>query len=77
MSQTVSIPKTVFENLVERINKLEAVVFGKKKEKFPDEYVVLSKRAEKRYKKMDEAFKKGRNFYVADDVNTLLKELKS
>lgn len=77
MNQTITIPKTVFQNLIERINKLESAVFGKKKEQFPDEYVVLSERAKKRYKKMDEDFKKGRNVYSFTDADDALKFLLS
>ena len=77
MSQTITIPKTIFAELINRLNRLEAAVFGKKKGQFPVEYVVLSERAKKRYKRMGEDFKKGRNFYVADNVEGLLKELKS
>lgn len=77
MNQTITLPKTVFENLIERINRLESVVFGKKKEKFPDEYVVLSDRAKKRYKKMDKDFKKGKNVYSFDNSDDALQFLLS
>jgi hypothetical protein len=30
MSQTITLPKSVFEELIERLNRLEAAVFGKK-----------------------------------------------
>jgi hypothetical protein len=30
MSQTITLPKSVFEELIERITRLEAAVFGKK-----------------------------------------------
>lgn len=62
--------------MLDRIGRLESAVFGKK-EQFPAEYVKLSPRAKKRYKKMEEDFKKGKNFYVAESMEDLLKELKT
>jgi len=76
MSQTITIPKSVFEDLIERLNRLEAVVFGKKQE-IKEEYVKLSPAAKKRYKKMEEDIKKGRNIYTFDDPETALKFLVS
>lgn len=43
---------------------------------FKEEKVVhLSKKNEKRYLKMDEDFKKGRNIYTATSVDDLMKQL--
>ncbi len=75
MSQTITLPKTAFENLLDRIGRLESAVFGKK-EQFPAEYVKLTPRAKKRYKKMEEDFKKGRNFYVAESTEEFFKQLR-
>lgn len=77
MSQTISLSKPVFEELIHRIRRLESVVFGGEKKQFPDEYVKLSPRAKKRYQRMEEDFKKGKNFYVAENVNKLIEELNS
>ena len=77
MNQTISLPKTILENLVERINRLEAVVFGKNKEKFPTEFIKLSPRAKKRYKKMEGDFKKGKNLYSFDNSDEALQFLLS
>ena len=75
MNQTIAVPKSVFQNLVERINKLESVVLGKKKGRFPAEYVVVSEKAKKRYKKMDEDFKKGRNFKSFNSTEEFFRDL--
>jgi len=76
MSQTITLPKSVFEKLVERLNRLETAVFGKK-EKAKEEYVKPSPAAKRRYKKMEEDIKKGRNIYTFDDPETALKFLLS
>jgi hypothetical protein len=74
MSQTITLPKSVFEELIERLNRLEAAVFGKK-EKIKEEYVKLSPKAKRRYKKMEEDIKKGKNIYTFNDPETALKFL--
>lgn len=43
-------------------------------EQFPT--VTLSAKNEKRYAKMEEDFKKGKNFYVARDVDDLMRQLR-
>ena len=43
----------------------------------PAEYIKLSPAAKKRYAKMTEDFKKGRNIYQAKDVDDLLRQLNS
>ncbi len=77
MVQTITLPKTVIENLLNRINRLESAVFGEKKGQFPSEYVKLSPKAKSRYKKMEEDFKKGRNVYRFDNSEDALKFLLS
>jgi len=74
MSQTITISKSVFEELIERINPLEAVVFGKK-EKVKEEYVKLLPTVKRRYKKMEEDIKKGRNIYIAKSTEEFFKQL--
>jgi len=74
MSQTITIPKSVFKELIERLTCLEAVVFGKKQE-IKEEYVKLSPAAKKRYKKMEEDIKKGRNIYIANSTEDFFKQL--
>jgi hypothetical protein len=74
MSQTITLPKSVFEELIERITRLEAAVFGKK-EKIKEEYVKLSPAAKKRYKKMEEDIKKGKNIYIATSTEDFFKQL--
>lgn len=74
MSQTITIPKSVFKELIERLTCLEAVVFGKKQE-IKEEYVKLSPAAKKRYKKMEEDIKKGRNIYIAKSTEDFFKQL--
>lgn len=75
MNQSITLPKTVFEELVGRIKRLESVVFAKNQKQFPDEKVILSQRAKRRYKKMDEDFKKGRNITVAYSTKEFFKQL--
>ena len=74
MSQTITLPKSVFEELIERLNRLEAGVFGKK-EKIKEEYVKLSPKAKRRYKKMEEDIKKGKNIYIAISTEDFFKQL--
>jgi hypothetical protein len=74
MSQTITLPKSVFEELIERLNRLEAAVFGKK-EKIKEEYVKLSPKAKRRYKKMEEDIKKGKNIYIAISTEDFFKQL--
>ena len=76
MSQTISLPKSAFENLLERISRLETVVFGKKKKEYSD-YIKLTPAAKKRYKKMDEDIKKGKNIYTFDNSDDALQFLLS
>jgi len=75
MNQTISLPKSVFEELVARLNRLETIVFGKSQSKTTDEYIKLSPAAKKRYKKMDEDFKNGKNIYVAHSTEEFYKQL--
>lgn len=42
---------------------------------FEEKVVYLSEKAEKRYAKIDEDIKKGRNLYMAKDVDDLIKQL--
>ena len=77
MNQTISLPKSVFEELVTRINRLEVIVLGKKQSKTADEYIKLSSTAKRRYKKMDEDIKNGKNIYAFNDENSALKFLLS
>lgn len=42
-----------------------------------EEVVQLSKRAEARYTKMDEDFRKGKNVYAAKDIDDLMRQLRS
>lgn len=77
MTQIISLPQPVFEELVSRIRRLESVVFGKKKEQFPAEYVRLSPRAKKRYQKMDKDIIKGKNIYSFDNPDDALSFLVS
>ena len=76
MSQTISLPKTVFENLVERLNRLEAAVFSKKATTI-DEKIALTPTAKRRYKKMEKDIKQGKNIYAFDDSKSALKFLVS
>lgn len=41
-----------------------------------EETITLSSKAEKRYAKLDEDFKKGRNIYKAKNVDDLMKQLR-
>ncbi|MBL7159678.1 hypothetical protein ISS85_04330, partial [Candidatus Microgenomates bacterium] len=42
-----------------------------------DEVIKLSPKAEKRYAKMDEDFRTGKNVFTAKNVDELMKQLKS
>lgn len=75
MNQTISLPKSVFEELVTRLNRLETFVFGKNINHNMDEYIKLSPAAKRRYKKMDEDFKNGKNIYVANSTEEFFKQL--
>ncbi len=77
MNQTISLPKSVFEELVTRLNRLETIVFGKKQSQGTDEYIKLSPAAKRRYKKMDEDIKNGKNIYTFNDKDDGLKFLLS
>lgn len=77
MTQIISLPQPVFEELVGRIRRLESAVFGKKKEQFPAEYVKLSLCAKKRYQKIDEDIKKGKNIYSFNNPDDALSFLLS
>lgn len=84
MSQTVTITKTEFEKLLERIKTLEFFVFGKgqavrsKKSKTPDE--ILTRRQEailqKKYEKAKADFAKGEGI-ISDNVDELMDYLTS
>lgn len=76
MSQTISLPKTVFENFIERLNRLETAVFGKKTT-IIDEKITLTPIAKRRYKKMNKDIKEGKNIYTFNDSNSALKFLLS
>lgn len=43
----------------------------------PSEYVKLSPRAKKRYKKMEQDFKFGRNIYTAKSIDEMIRQLDS
>ncbi|MBI5123328.1 hypothetical protein HZA75_05725 [Candidatus Roizmanbacteria bacterium] len=75
MNQTISLPESVFEELVTRLNRLETIVFGKKQSQTADEYIKLSPAAKRRYKKIDEDIKNGKNIYAFNDENSALKFL--
>lgn len=77
MNQTISLPKSVFEELVTRLNRLETIVFGKKQSETADEYIKLSPVAKRRYKKIDEDIKNGKNIYTFNDKDDGLKFLLS
>lgn len=77
MNQTISLPKSAFEELVIRLNRLETIVFGKKQSQVTDEYIKLSPAAKRRYKKMDEDIKNGKNIYAFNDEDSALKFLLS
>ncbi|MDO8741808.1 MAG: hypothetical protein Q7J11_01540 [Candidatus Roizmanbacteria bacterium] len=77
MNQTISLPASALEELLNRIGRLELIVFGKKTmDKFEDK-IVLSERAKKRYKKMDKDLKQEKNIYAYKDSNEALRFLLS
>lgn len=77
MNQTISLPASALEELLNRIGRLESVVFGKKiMDKF-EEKIVVSERAKKRYKKMDEDLKQGKNIYAYKNSDEALRFLLS
>lgn len=79
MSQTITIPKSTFDEILKRLYRLEEIVFGKKITT-DKEYVKLSKKAKLRYKKIEEDLKKGKNLYTFNDgdeaINFLLQDKK-
>ena len=77
MNQTISLPKSVFEELVTRLNRLETIVFGKKQSQVADEYIKLSPAAKRRYQKIDEDIKNGKNIYTFSDKDSALRFLLS
>ena len=77
MNQTISLPASVLEELLNRIGRLESIVFGKKTMDKFEEKIVLSERAKKRYKKMDEDLKQGKNIYAHKDSDEALRFLLS
>ena len=77
MNQTISLPKSVFEELVTRLNRLETIVFGKNKVKGRMNTSNSSPAAKRRYKKMDEDIKNGKNIYTFNDKDDGLKFLLS
>ncbi|KKQ25970.1 MAG: hypothetical protein US40_C0004G0005 [Candidatus Roizmanbacteria bacterium GW2011_GWC2_37_13] len=77
MNRIISLPKSVFEELVTRLNRLETIVFGKSQSKTTEEYIKLSPAAKKRYKKIDEDIKNGKNIYAFNDKDDGLKFLLS
>jgi len=82
---TISLPKEVAEKIdtetrekgfatrSEFIRSLIRRYFGGEKE----EIIHLSPAAEKRYAKMDEDFRTGKNVYEAKDVDDLIRQLES
>jgi len=77
MNQTISLPTSVFEEIVTRLNRLETIVFGKKQSQVTDENIKLSSAAKRRYKKMDEDIKNGKNIYTFNNKDSALKFLLS
>ncbi len=77
MNQTISLPASALEELLNRIGRLESIVFGKKTMDKFEEKIVLSERAKKRYKKMDEDLKQGKNIYAHKDSDEALRFLLS
>lgn len=84
MSNTITINKTEFENLIERIKTLESFVFGKgqtkrvKNIKTPDE--ILTPRQEailtRKYEKAKKEIAAGKGF-VAHSVEEMMEQLRS
>jgi hypothetical protein len=64
MNQTITLPKSVFEQLVVRLNRLEAMVFGKN--------IPLSSAAKKRYEKIDTDIAQGKNIHTFDNGDKAL-----
>lgn len=77
MNQTISLPKSVLEELVTRLNRLETIIFGKQQSQTADEFIKLSPAAKKRYKNIDEDIKNGKNIYAFNDKDDGLKFLLS
>lgn len=77
MNQTISLPASALEELLNRIGRLESIVFGKKTMDKFEEKIVLSERAKKRYKKINEDLKQGKNIYAHKDSNEALRFLLS
>ena len=77
MSQTILLPKSVFEELVTRLNRLETIVFGKNQSQVADEYIKLSPAAKRRYEKINEDIKNNKNIYAFNNENSALKFLLS
>ncbi|GAB4219878.1 MAG: hypothetical protein Fur009_7990 [Candidatus Microgenomates bacterium] len=79
MGQTITLPKSTFDEILKRLYRLEEIVFGKKIDS-EKEYIRLSKKAKLRYKKMNEDIKKGENIYTFNDsdeaINFLLQDEK-
>ena len=72
MNQTISLPKSAFEELVTRLNRLETIVFGKKQGQVTNEDIKLSSAAKKRYKKMDEEIKNEDEAEIDEEVFELM-----
>lgn len=72
MSNAITLPKSVFNDLINRINMLEMAVFGGKSRELPAENITLTHRAKNRYVKMKEDSKKGKNFYSFDNPDKAL-----
>jgi len=72
MSNAITLPRSVLNDLITRISKLEIAVFGKKGQVLSTEKIILKGRVKDHYKHMDEDFKKGKNFYSFDDPDQAL-----
>ncbi len=74
----LAVQKQGFSSLQEAF-RVVAVKFATQKLDFSlkeaEPVIKLSKRAEKRYAKMEEDFKKGKNFHTFNNVNDLMKYL--
>lgn len=75
MARTVTIPRTLLDELLIRISRLEKAVFKKAHVVQKEPTVQLSARAEKRYAKMEDDFRQGKNISTAYSVDELLKQL--
>jgi len=67
------LPKSVLDQLVTRLNRLEAIVFGKNKSQGTNpQDIILSSKAKKRYEKIDRDITQGKNIHTFDDGESAL-----